>query len=120
MHGRDSWTTWRQRWISLNSPVAVLTVPATGSDIDHRVLAALSRTTASLPVVSRLLAAGDRAMNLSVSPGAQMALALWFLDYADQLVRYDAERFVGGTGEARRRIETPARDRRFEGDAWLR
>jgi polyhydroxyalkanoate synthase len=105
--------------LSHPSPAAA-SVPVKGNDIDRQVRAALARTTGSLSVASGLLAAGDWAMNLAVSPGKQMELALLFFDYATQVARYDVECFLAGTGEARRFIEPPARDRRFEGDEWLR
>jgi polyhydroxyalkanoate synthase len=68
---------------------------------------------------SALLAAGDWAVNLLVSPGKQMELALLALDYAGQLARYDIECWLAGPGETRRHIQPPARDRRFEGSEWL-
>jgi polyhydroxyalkanoate synthase len=103
-----------------NPAVAAVPVAARGNEIDRKVRAALARATGSLSVASGLLAAGDWAMNLAVSPGKQMELALLFLDYAGQVARYDVECFLAGTGEARRFIEPPARDRRFVDDAWLR
>jgi polyhydroxyalkanoate synthase len=93
---------------------------AHGNEIDRRVRAALARMTGSLSVASALLAAGDWAMNLAVSPGKQMELALQFWDYAAQVGRYDVECFLAGIGEARRFIEPPARDRRFDDEAWRR
>jgi polyhydroxyalkanoate synthase len=97
------------------SPVA----PPAGNDIDRRIRAGLGRATGSLSVGSALLAAGDWAVNLMVSPGKQMELALLALDYAGQLARYDIECFLAGPGETRRHVKPPARDRRFEGSEWL-
>ncbi len=91
-----------------------------GNDIDRQVRAAIGRATGTLSVASGLLAASDWAMNLAVSPGKQMELGLLLADYIGQVMRYDVECFLGGTGEARRFIEPPARDRRFADDAWLR
>ena len=90
-----------------------------GNDIDRRVRAGLGRATGSLSVGSALLAAGDWAINLMVSPGKQMELGLLALDYAGQLARYDMECFLAGPGETRRHVKPPARDRRFEGSEWL-
>jgi polyhydroxyalkanoate synthase len=101
-------------------PLAASPAPVLGNDIDRKVRAAVARATGSLSVASGVLAAADWWMNMLVSPGKQMELALLFLDYASQVARYDVECFLAGTGEARRFIEPPARDRRFEGDAWLR
>jgi polyhydroxyalkanoate synthase len=100
-------------------PAAAVPADAKGNDIDRKVRAALARATGSLSMGSALLAAGDWGINLSVSPGRQMELALLALDYAGQVARYDVECFLAGTGEARRFIEPPARDRRFEGSEWL-
>ncbi len=94
--------------------------PAAGNAIDRQVRAALARATGSLSVGSGLLAATDWAMNLLVSPGKQMELALRAFEYAGQLARYDLECAFAGPGEARRCIEPPARDRRFTDPAWLR
>src|SRR5512139_4005691 len=91
-----------------------------GNDIDRKIRAALGRATGSLSVGSALLAAGDWGINLLVSPGKQMELGLLALDYVGQVARYDIECWLAGPGEARRFIEPPARDRRFDGDAWLR
>ncbi|GIL05392.1 MAG: polymerase [Betaproteobacteria bacterium] len=82
--------------------------------------AAVARATGTLSVASALLAAADWAMNLLVSPGKRMELALLFLEYAGEVARYDVECWLAGFGEARRFIEPPARDRRFEGEEWLR
>jgi poly[(R)-3-hydroxyalkanoate] polymerase subunit PhaC len=101
-------------------PVALPHGPAAGSDIDRRIRAALGRATGSLSAASALLAAGDWAINLLVSPAKRMELGLLALDYAAQVARYDFECWLAGTGEARRFIQPPAHDRRFEDDAWLR
>src|SRR5512147_2085203 len=101
-------------------PVSVPPVPAAGNDIDRRIRAGLGRATGSLSVASALLAAGDWGINLLVSPGKQVELGLLALDYAGQVARYDVECWLAGTGEARRFIQPPARDRRFEDEAWLR
>ena len=95
-------------------------LPAMGNAIDGQVRAALARATGTLSVGSALLAATDWAMNLLVSPGKQAELGLRVLEYAGQIARYDLECALAGPGEARRCIEPPARDRRFDGDAWLR
>jgi polyhydroxyalkanoate synthase len=103
-------------------PVASVTppgAPLAGNDIDRRVRAGLGRATGSLSVGSALLAAGDWWVNLLVSPGKQMELALLGLDYAGQLARYDIECFLAGPGETRRHVKPPARDRRFQDEAWL-
>ena len=99
-------------------PAPAAAAPA-GNDIDRRIRAGLGRATGSLSVGSALLAAGDWAINLLVSPGKQMELALLALDYAGQLARYDVECFLAGPGETRRHIKPPARDRRFDGSEWL-
>jgi polyhydroxyalkanoate synthase len=101
------------------SPVSLPRAPLAGNDIDRRVRAGLGRATGSLSAGSALLAASDWAVNLLVSPGKQMELALLALDYAGQLARYDIECFLAGPGETRRHIEPPARDRRFAGNEWL-
>jgi polyhydroxyalkanoate synthase len=95
-------------------------VDAKGNDIDRKVRAALARAAGSLSMGLALLAAGDWGINLLVSPGKQMELALLALDYAGQAARYDLECFPAGTGEARRCVAPPVRDRRFEGDEWRR
>jgi polyhydroxyalkanoate synthase len=102
-------------------PVSAPPAPAAaGNEIDRRLRAALGRATGSLSVGSALLAAGDWAINLLVSPGKQYELALLALEYAQQVARYDVECMLAGPGAAtRRHVEPPARDRRFEDDAWL-
>ncbi|HET7364390.1 MAG TPA: alpha/beta fold hydrolase, partial [Burkholderiales bacterium] len=80
----------------------------------------LGRATGSLSVGSALLAAGDWGLNLLVSPGKQVELGLLALEYAGQIARYDIECMLAGPGETRRHVKPPARDRRFEDDAWLR
>ncbi|HEX5767240.1 MAG TPA: alpha/beta fold hydrolase [Burkholderiales bacterium] len=105
--------------LSLPRLPAPAAVPPAGNDIDRRIRAGLGRATGSLSVGSALLAAGDWAINLLVSPGKQMELALLALDYAGQLARYDIECFLAGPGETRRHIKPPARDRRFDGSEWL-
>ena len=101
-------------------PVSAPPAPLQGNDIDRQIRAALGRSTGSLSVASALLAAGDWGINLLVSPGKRMELALLALDYAGQIARYDVECWLAGPGEARRFIQPPARDRRFDGDEWLR
>ena len=101
-------------------PLAAPAAAVAGNDIDRRIRAALGRTTGSLSVASALLAAGDWAINLLVSPGKRMELALLALEYAGQVARYDVECMLAGPGETRRHVKPPARDRRFEDDAWLR
>jgi len=91
-----------------------------GNEIDRRVRAALGRATGSLSVASAVLAAGDWAINLLVSPGRRIELALLALEYARQIARYDIECLLAGSGETRRHVTPPARDRRFQDDAWLR
>jgi polyhydroxyalkanoate synthase len=93
--------------------------PPAGNDIDRRIRADLGRATGSLSVGSALLAAGDWAINLAVSPGKQIELGLLALKYAEQLARYDLECWLAGYGETRRHIQPPASDRRFEGNEWL-
>ena len=101
-------------------PVSAAPAPAAaGNDIDRRVRAALGRGTGSLSAATALLSASDWAINLLVSPGKQMELALLALDYAGQVARYDIECMIAGPGETRRHVKPPARDRRFEDDAWL-
>ncbi|HEY5896695.1 MAG TPA: alpha/beta fold hydrolase [Burkholderiales bacterium] len=100
-------------------PVSLATSPIAGNDIDRNVRAALGRQSGSLSVASALLAAGDWAINLAVSPGKQMELGLLALEYAGQVARYDLECMLAGTGETRRHVKPPARDRRFEDEAWL-
>jgi polyhydroxyalkanoate synthase len=90
-----------------------------GNDIDRRIRAGLGRATGSLSVGSALLAAGGWGINLLVSPGKQMELALLALEYAGQVARYDIECMLAGPGETRRHVKPPARDRRFQDDAWL-
>jgi polyhydroxyalkanoate synthase len=92
---------------------------AAGNEIDRRIRAALGRATGSLSVGSALLAAGDWGINLMVSPGKRVELALLALEYAGQIARYDIECLLAGPGETRRHVEPPARDRRFDDDAWL-
>ena len=75
--------------LSLPRLPAPAAVPPAGNDIDRRIRAGLGRATGSLSVGSALLAAGDWAINLLVSPGKQMELALLALDYGVQLARYD-------------------------------
>src|SRR5687768_2982195 len=101
------------------SSVSVPRAPLAGNEVDRRVRAGLGRATGSLSVGSALLAAGDWAINLMVSPGKQMELALLAADYAGQLARYDIECFLAGPGETRRQVQPPARDRRFQDEAWL-
>jgi len=101
-------------------PVSAPPAPLQGNDIDRQIRAALGRSTGSLSVASALLAAGDWGINLLVSPGKRMELALLALDYVGQIARYDVECWLAGPGEARRFIQPPARDRRFDGDEWLR
>jgi polyhydroxyalkanoate synthase len=105
---------------TLPSPAPTPPAAASGNAIDRKVRAAVARATGSLSVASGLLAAADWAMNLAVSPGKRMELALLFFDYAAQVMRYDVECFLAGSGETRRFIEPPARDRRFADDAWCR
>jgi polyhydroxyalkanoate synthase len=93
--------------------------PPAGNDIDRAIRAQLGRATGSLSVGSALLAAGDWAINLLVSPGKRIELGLLALDYAARLARYDLECFLAGPGETRRHIQPPARDRRFESSEWL-
>jgi len=100
-------------------PIAVAPAPVAGNDIDRRIRAGLGRATGSLSVGSALLAAGDWGINLLVSPGKQMELALLALEYAGQVARYDIECMLAGPGETRRHVKPPARDRRFQDDAWL-
>jgi polyhydroxyalkanoate synthase len=100
-------------------PVPVPLAAAAGNDIDREVRAALGRATGSLSAGSALLAAGDWAVNLLVSPGKQLELALLAFDYAGQVARYDLECMLAGPGETRRHVEPPARDRRFDDPAWL-
>ncbi|MFH1815181.1 MAG: alpha/beta fold hydrolase [Pseudomonadota bacterium] len=102
-----------------NQPLNVPVGPPAGNDIDRRIRAGLGRATGSLSVGSALLASGDWAVNLLVSPGKQIELGLLAADYASQLTRYDIECWLVGPGTARRHIQPPARDRRFEGNAWL-
>jgi polyhydroxyalkanoate synthase subunit PhaC len=105
--------------LSLPRLAAPSVAPPAGNDIDRRIRAGLGRATGSLSAGSALLAAGDWAINLLVSPGKQMELALLALDYAGQVARYDIECFLAGPGETRRHVKPPARDRRFEDGAWL-
>jgi polyhydroxyalkanoate synthase len=102
-------------------PVSAPPAPAAeGNEIDRRIRAALGRATGSLSAGSALLAAGDWGINLLVSPGKQFELALLALEYAGQIARYDIECLLAGPGATtRRHVEPPARDRRFEDDAWL-
>jgi polyhydroxyalkanoate synthase len=102
-------------------PVSAPSAPAAdGNEIDRRIRAALGRATGSLSAGSALLAAGDWAINLLVSPGKQYELGLLALEYAGQIARYDVECVLAGpTAATRRHVEPPARDRRFEDDAWL-
>jgi polyhydroxyalkanoate synthase len=105
--------------LSLPRLAAPPVAPPAGNDIDRRIRAGLGRATGSLSAGSALLAAGDWAINLLVSPGKQIELGLLALDYAGQLARYDVECWLAGPGETRRHVEPPARDRRFEGSEWL-
>ena len=82
--------------------------PAAGNAIEHQVRAALTRATGSLSVGSGLLAAADWAMNLMVSPGKQMELALRAFEYAGQVARYDLECALAGPGEAPGSSRRPA------------
>jgi polyhydroxyalkanoate synthase subunit PhaC len=101
-------------------PLSVPPAPAAaGNEIDRRLRAALGRATGSLSAGSALLAAGDWGINLVVSPGKQFELALLALEYAGQIARYDIECLLAGPGETRRHVKPPARDRRFEDEAWL-
>jgi Poly-beta-hydroxybutyrate polymerase N terminal len=81
--------------------------PAAGNAIEHQVRAALTRATGSLSVGSGLLAAADWAMNLMVSPGKLMELALRAFEYAWQVARYDLECALAGPGEALARLAGP-------------
>jgi polyhydroxyalkanoate synthase len=86
---------------------------------DREVRAALGRTTGSLSVASALLAAIDWAVNLLVSPGKQTELRLLAWQYADQLNGYARDCLLAGPEPSRRCVTPPARDRRFDGEAWL-
>jgi polyhydroxyalkanoate synthase len=100
-------------------PVSLPRVPLAGNEIDRRIRAGLGRATGSLSVGSALLAAGDWGINLLVSPGKQMELALLAFEYAGQVARYDIECMLAGPGQTRRHVKPPARDRRFQDEAWL-
>ena len=101
-------------------PMRAPPVAAPGTDIDRTVRAALGRASGTMSVASGVLAAADWGMNLMVSPGKHMELALRAMDYVGQVARYDIECALAGFGEARRFVHPPARDRRFQDDAWLR
>ena len=89
-------------------------------EFDREIRAVVGRLTGSLSIGAALLAATGWALNLMVSPGKRTELWLLALKYADQLNDYAMQCALAGPGAARRLIESPARDRRFEGDAWLR
>ncbi|MGZ8264634.1 MAG: PHA/PHB synthase family protein [Burkholderiales bacterium] len=103
----------------MNQSVPV--VPALKNGVDQKVRAALGRATGSLSMGSLLLATTDWAIHLLVSPTKQVELGMLAVDQAKQLAHYAVQCVVAGSDMgARRCIESPAQDRRFGDEAWLR
>jgi len=98
----------------------ILPLHTQAQDFDREIRAAVGRATGSLSVASALLAGFDWAVNLLVSPGKQVELQLLALKQAHQLANYAVECLRAGPDLSRRCVTPPARDRRFDDEAWLR
>lgn len=86
--------------------------------IDPGVHAALARLTSSLSPESILSAWLDWAAHLATSPGKRLDLARLALIQAERLGRYGRECMTAGAGQPCLCVEPPARDRRFNAEAW--
>jgi polyhydroxyalkanoate synthase len=98
--------------------VPILPLHVQAQDFDREIRAAVGRATGSLSVASALLAGIDWWVNLLVSPGKRAELQLLALKQAHVLGQYAAACFAEGHVPSTRCVAPPARDRRFDDEAW--